>query len=153
MHKSVYSVVLMDDVVAAVDRLAYEAGTSRSNMMNRILAEYTELSTPEQQMQNVFSALSSMMEQQNIFKPIFSASDAMFTLRSALQYKYNPSMRYSVELYPHAEGAFGELRAGLRTQNPALLLYLSQFFRLWARLEAASFLTDEERRRMAGLEG
>ena len=36
MSKSVYSVVLMDDVVDAVDRLAYEAGTNRSNMINRI---------------------------------------------------------------------------------------------------------------------
>ena len=40
MSKSVYSVVLMDDVVDAVDRLAYEAGTNRSNMINRSLAEY-----------------------------------------------------------------------------------------------------------------
>lgn len=42
MSKSVYSVVLMDDVVDAVDRLAYEAGTNRSNMINRILAEYVQ---------------------------------------------------------------------------------------------------------------
>ena len=46
MSKSVYSVVLMDDVVDAVDRLAYEAGTNRSNMINRILAEYVQLATP-----------------------------------------------------------------------------------------------------------
>ena len=29
MGKSVYSIVLMDEVVEAVDRLAYEAGTNR----------------------------------------------------------------------------------------------------------------------------
>ena len=38
MSKSVYSVVLMDDVVYAVDLLAYEAGTNRSNMIKLILA-------------------------------------------------------------------------------------------------------------------
>ena len=54
MSKSVYSVVLMDDVVDAVDRLAYEAGTNRSNMINRILAEYVQLATPEQRMQDIF---------------------------------------------------------------------------------------------------
>ena len=40
MSKSVYSVVLMDDVVDAVDRLAYEAVTNRSNLITRFLAEY-----------------------------------------------------------------------------------------------------------------
>lgn len=54
LSKSVYSVVLMDDVVDAVDRLAYEAGTNRSNMINRILAEYVQLATPEQRMQDIF---------------------------------------------------------------------------------------------------
>ncbi len=136
MQKSVYSLVLMDDVVAAVDRLAYAAGTSRSNMINRILAEYSSLDTPEQRIQDVFSVISAVIEQQSVLQPMLSASDAMLSLRSALQYKYNPSVRYVVELYPHIDAEMGEMRAGLRTQNPTLLLYLSQFFRLWTKLEA-----------------
>ena len=40
MKKSVYSLVLSDDVVAAVDRTAYQQGVSRSAMINQILAEY-----------------------------------------------------------------------------------------------------------------
>lgn len=136
MQKSVYSLVLMDDVVAAVDRLAYAAGTSRSNMINRILAEYASLDTPEQRIQDVFSVISAVIEQQSVLQPMLSASDAMLSLRSALQYKYNPSVRYVVELYPHIDAEMGEMRAGLRTQNPTLLLYLSQFFRLWTKLEA-----------------
>ena len=40
MNKSVYSLVLTDDVVAEIDRIAYENGTSRSNTVNQILAEY-----------------------------------------------------------------------------------------------------------------
>ena len=62
MSKSVYSVVLMDDVVDAVDRLAYEAGTNRSNMINRILAEYVQLATPEQRMQDIFSSICQRAE-------------------------------------------------------------------------------------------
>ena len=41
MNKSVYSLVLMDDVVEQIDRVAYEMNTSRSNMINQILAEYS----------------------------------------------------------------------------------------------------------------
>ena len=57
MQKNVYSIVLNEDVVEAVDHLAYREGTSRSNMINRILAEYLSLSTPEQQIRDIFSAL------------------------------------------------------------------------------------------------
>ena len=37
VSKSVYSLVLSDDVVAAVDRAAYGLGTSRSNLINQLL--------------------------------------------------------------------------------------------------------------------
>lgn len=144
MEKSVYSIVLMDDVVNAVDRLAYANATSRSNMINRILAEYVSMDTPEVRMQNIFSAMSGILERQSILQPMISASDAMLSLRSALQYKYNPSVKYVVELYPHSQTYLGELRASLRTQNPTLLLYLGQFYHLWAKLEAA-YLGGEQR--------
>ena len=66
MSKSVYSVVLMDDVVDAVDRLAYEAGTNRSNMINRILAEYVQLATPEQRMQDIFSSIMDAVNRKSV---------------------------------------------------------------------------------------
>lgn len=138
MQKSVYSLVLMDNVVAAVDRLAAREGTSRSNLVNRILAEYTQMTTPEQYIRSIFDAVNEVLETQSVLQPMLAAStDAMLTLRSALQYKYNPSVRYSVELYRSPGEELGELRAQLRTQNPALILYLAQFFRLWTKLEAA----------------
>ena len=47
MSKSVYSLVLSDDVVAAVDRAAYGLDTSRSNLINQLLADYVSFITPE----------------------------------------------------------------------------------------------------------
>ena len=38
MKKSMYSLMLADEVVKAVDELAAEHGTNRSNMINQILA-------------------------------------------------------------------------------------------------------------------
>ena len=38
MKKSVYSLTLMDDVINAIDKLAYKSNTNRSNMINTILA-------------------------------------------------------------------------------------------------------------------
>ena len=135
MGKSVYSIVLMDEVVEAIDHLAYEAGTNRSNMINRILAEYAQMATPEQRIQDIFSSIEEVVSRQNALQLMLNASDAMLSMRSAIRYKYNPSMRYVVELYPHSPDALGELRASLRTQNPSLLLAIGQFYKLWTGLE------------------
>ena len=45
--KSMYSIMLMDSVVEAVDRAAYLNGTNRSNLINQILAEHLGVETPE----------------------------------------------------------------------------------------------------------
>ena len=47
MGNSIYSLVLSDNVVDAVDTLAHSSGLSRSAMINRILAERVALTTPE----------------------------------------------------------------------------------------------------------
>ena len=135
MKKSVYSLVLSDDVVAAVDRAAYQQGVSRSAMINQILAEYVSYTTPEQRMREIFAQAERLLSGE-VFQSLVQPSDSMMSLRSALAYKYNPNVRYSVELYPNRPGQ-GELRVSLRSQNSALILYLGQFFRLWARIEQA----------------
>ena len=143
MNKSVYSLVLMDDVVEQIDRVVYEMNTSRSNMINQILAEYVSYMTPEKRMREIFSAVEQQLAGGSTFQVLLQPSDTMFSLRSALAYKYNPTVRYSVELYRNAKPLLGELRVSLRSQNSTLLLYLLQFFKLWVRVEE-SFLGRTE---------
>ena len=138
MQKSVYSLVLSDEVVAALDRLAYAAGSSRSALADRILAEYVSCQTPEMRMRAVFEQAERLLTAaESGFQPLLQPSDSMMSLRSALSYKYNPSVRYSVELFRDGGGSRGELRVSLRSQSSALLLCLSQFFKLWDKLERA----------------
>ena len=136
MNKSVYSLVLSDEIVQEIDRMAYEAGASRSAMINQILADYVRYTTPEKRMREVFSAIEQMLLG-SVFEPQLQPSESMFSLRSALDYKYNPSVRYSVELYRNALPMLGELRVSIRSQNSALVLALLQFFKLWTRIETA----------------
>lgn len=143
MNKSVYSLVLMDDVVEQVDRVAYEMNTSRSNMINQILAEYVSYMTPEKRMREIFSTVEQQLTGGSTFQVLLQPSDSMFSLRSALSYKYNPTIRYSVELYRNMKPLLGELRVSLRSQNSTLLLYLLQFFKLWERIET-SYLGEVE---------
>lgn len=134
MKKSVYSLVLMDDVVAQVDRLAYSMHTNRSNMINQILAEYCSMLTPEKRMSNTLAQLSQLLGRGG-FQPMAEPTASMLVVRSALNYKYNPSIRYRVELFRHVEPEFGQLQVQLRTQNQELIYYVNQFMLLWAKLE------------------
>lgn len=134
MVKNVYSLLLSDAVVAALDRRAYELGTSRSALANQILAEYLSYVTPEKRLRDVFSAMENIFSQLYGFQLMLGASDSMLSLRTALDYKYNPSVRYSVEL-SKSESPAGRIKAVLRSQSTDLLLCFSEFFRLWQEVE------------------
>ncbi len=137
MNKNMYALMLSENVIAAIDRLAYEAGTNRSQMVNSILAEYVSYRTPEMRLRDMFEMMESLLTPTEGFKVMFRSSDTLFNLRSALAYKYNPTIHYSVELYRMMSDTVGELRVSLRTQNSRLKLYIMQFYKLWSKLESS----------------
>ncbi|MBQ3490550.1 MAG: hypothetical protein IJA86_08165 [Clostridia bacterium] len=131
--KNVYSIVLSADIVEKIDRLAYEQGTNRSNMINQILADYVSYTTPEKRFREIFRQMEMLLSE-NAFKAL-TPSDTMLSLRSALAYKYNPTVKYNVELYRGKQTEIGELRVSLRTQNAGLIAYMTEFYKLWASVE------------------
>ena len=133
MKKAVYSLVLSEDVVDAVDRMAYAQGTSRSNLINQILAKAVGYVTPERRMADILQTLSQQMT--GMFQLQTQATDGMLTIRSPLRYRYKPTIRYRVELYRQPEQAIGVLHASFRTQSKALIGDAEAFFRTWAALE------------------
>lgn len=135
MNKSIYSLVLADDIVRVIDRMAYEKGTSRSNMVNEILAEALSLTTPEKRMQEILTEMENRLSGIDTFRVLMQPSDSMISLKSALTYKYNPTVRYQVELNRLMSPDIGELRVSVRSQNSALRLYMNDFFKLWSGLE------------------
>ena len=96
MGKSVYSLVLSDDVVEAVDRAAYAMGSSRSNLINQILAEYVSFITPEKRRKDIFDSLVSVINGFEPFQVQSRGSDNMLSIRSPLRVKYNPTIKYTV---------------------------------------------------------
>ena len=134
MTKSVYSLLLSDAVVRALDRQAYDMGLSRSALANRILAEHLSYVTPEERLRDVFTAMESFLSEACGFQLMLKPSDSALSLRTALEYKYNPSVKYSVELYK-SDTPSGRIKAVLRSQNSDLLLCFSHFFRVWDAVE------------------
>ena len=129
-----YSLILMDDVVREVDALAKQQNTNRSNLINQILAEYVSLTTPEKRINNIFTYIESLLGS-NTFNSFVEPHERVMSVKSSLDFKYRPTIRYEVELYRTSDQTIGELKIVFRTQSADLLLRLSDFFELWTRME------------------
>lgn len=135
MKKTLYSLMLNDEVVREVDALAHRLGTNRSNLINQILAEYVNYTTPERRINDILSAIDQLMQPSRELVPFFAPNSLSMSLKSSLEYKYRPTVKYEVELYRSSGEAIGELSVLFRTQSEALIEAMSDFFRLWKSIE------------------
>ncbi len=135
MKKTLYSLMLNDEVVREVDALAHQLGTNRSSLINQILAEYVNYTTPERRINDVLSTIEQMLSPSRELVPFFSPNSFSLSLKSSLEYKYRPTVKYEVELYRSGGDSIGELSVVFRTQSAALISAMTEFFRLWKRIE------------------
>ena len=142
-----YSLILAEDVVNAIDKLAEEENTNRSNLINEILAEYVSVTTPQKRINDIFHGIEDLFKQLTGQQVYYQQHDNTLSIKSALEYRYRPTIRYEVELYRTQDGTVGELKVNFRTQSPQLLNRLTEFFALWTRLEelyVARYFNDSE---------
>ena len=135
MKKTLYSLMLNDEVVREIDRLAHRTGSNRSALINQILAEYVDYTTPERRINDVLSAIDALMQPSRELVPFFAPNSLSMSLKSSLEYKYRPTVKYEVELYRGPEQTIGQLSVVFRTQSMALIEAMTEFFRLWKRIE------------------
>lgn len=135
MEKSLYSLMLMDRVISEIDKIAMRGNTNRSNLINQILAEYASLMTPEKRIDTIFKNIEKLMVETSDLVPFVTPNQLTMSMKSSLEYKYRPTIKYLVQLYRVPNGAIGELNVNFRTQSSALLADITKFFRLWKRLE------------------
>ena len=114
--------MLSDEVVREADRLAHQKGTNRSNLINQILAEYFGMVTPQRRINDVFQAIEEAVASYGQLVPFFTPNDLTMSLKSSLEYKYRPTVKYEVELYENGQSA-------------ALISDMTDFFRLWHSIE------------------
>lgn len=134
MKRSIYSLVLADDVIKAVDREASRLGTSRSNLINQILAAELSCVTPEMRMHDIFDSLTEHIGRSFQIQQQRSAS--LMTMKTALEYKYRPTISYRVELARSPDIFIGTLRVSVRTMNEKLMDMFRNFFMYWSDMES-----------------
>ena len=61
-------------------------------------------------------------------------SDTVLALCSSLTYRYNPTVRYTLD-FDRTGNTLGALRVSLRTKNPTLIAMLYRFFEAFVRIE------------------
>jgi len=135
MKKTLYSLMLNEEVVRQIDILAHRAGTNRSNLINQILAEYVNYTTPERRINDILSEIERLISPSRDLIPFFAPNTLSMSMKSSLEYKYRPTVKYEVELYKGTDKSIGQLSVVFRTQSAALIQAMTGFFRLWKRIE------------------
>lgn len=135
MKKSMYSLMLADEVVKAVDAMAAEQGTNRSNMINQILAEHLSLTTPEKHVGQIFDVIGNLMGGRGDYRMYSEPNNLTMSIKSVLRYHYRPTIRYEVEMQRSFTTTMGQLKILFRTTSSELLLELTRFYKLWIQLE------------------
>lgn len=146
MNKNVYSIVLTDEVIRAVDEEAYRLGTNRSNLINQVLAEHFSCTTAEMRMREILNSAEMLLQRELLLMQQNSPSVLM--LRTALQYKYRPTVNYKIELERNPEEYMGRLKVQIRTQNPVLVECFRCFFEMISNAETDIF----QYRKLSGYE-
>ena len=134
MKKNLYSLILSEGVVNGIDQLANRLGTNRSHLIDEILAEYLNYQTPEKKIYSIFCDMEKLMSDLQ-FPVSYDRFDNVFSLKRALSYKYRPTLRYEIALFPTADNLRAELRVNYRTQSRELEGKLTEFFSVFGAIE------------------
>lgn len=135
MKKTLYSLMLNEEVVREIDRMAHRMGTNRSALINQILADYTSVMTPERRIESIFHEIEQLVAPARDLVPFFAPHTTSMSLKSSLEYKYRPTVKYEVDLSNGDAQTMGTLNIVFRTQSAALISAMTSFFRLWVQIE------------------
>ena len=133
--KSIYRLMLDDDLVSAIDRFASNRGLTRSAMIEKMLSDRISYLSPLSKVSEIYEEIDRMISAAGGFTAYNSDVQSGFTVKSAIA-RYRPSVRYQVRIYDRlTDGDFGRLKAVLRTDDSAVLENAEEFIRAFCRLE------------------
>jgi len=134
MKKSIYSLMLFDEIVEKIDQMAYVNYTNRSQLINEILAEHLGLVTPEQNIQTILESLKRNFSDTLSVSQVNKNSSIQFG--KSLKYKYRPKVKYSIEFVGVGGQKYAVLKISSRTKSVELNHHFDEFFEIICELEA-----------------
>ncbi len=134
MKKSIYSLMLFDEIVEKIDQMAYVNYTNRSQLINEILAEHLGIVTPEQKIQTVLETLKDNFKDTLSISQVNKNSSIQFG--KSLKYKYRPKVKYSIEFVGVGGQKYAVLKISSRTKSVDLNRHFDNFFEIICELEA-----------------
>ncbi|HIR34531.1 MAG TPA: hypothetical protein IAC91_00335 [Candidatus Faecimorpha stercoravium] len=127
MNKSMYSLILTDEVIARIDRLAYEKGMNRSQLIDHLLAKEVGMHTREHQTRTIISYTVSQINTQE--SSLHGHMDrGSMEVATYVKYKYNPTIKYGFDIIEENNAPLGLLKIQSRSTAAALRNNLDTFF-------------------------
>ena len=135
MGGRIYSIIVEDDLMEQVDRVAYGKGMSRSQIINEMIAEYLNLVTPEYKINQVMEHIAKRIHIMNEIQYVSESKGNSIQCRATVAYKYNPKIRYMLELSGKDMNKMATLNIISRTQNAEFYTHLLKFFSIVETIE------------------
>lgn len=139
MSKNLYSLMLLDEVVEAVDQMAYQRNMNRSQLINDILAQAVGYITPERRVTNIINQIVESLDHQEGFQIKAKSESGSLQMGTFLRYKYKPRIKYSFEFVTRREEGFVLLKVNTRTKSPDLNHHLKEFFKILTAVDRYRF--------------
>lgn len=133
MKKSVYSLMLFDEIVKDIDQIACQRDTNRSQLINDILADYLGRVTPEQKVERIITQLEKELGPTLSVSQFNKSSSIQFG--KSIAYKYRPKVKYSYAFAGTGEKKYAVLKISSRTKSAALNRLFDEFFEKIEALE------------------
>lgn len=134
MTKSIYSLLLSDEIVQKLDESAKENGLSRSAMADYVLSCYLGCVNDDADKRNVWAQTERILSSVSHMKFVNNAQTDMAQIVTDLPFKYNPKVVYRLQL-SQREGVIAVVSLNTRTQNERLSALLVDFYKRLAVLE------------------
>ncbi len=139
MKKSMYSLILTDQVVEKIDQIAYQEGMSRSQLIDHLLAQQVGMATPEQKIRSIMEQVADRVQKSRPLQVKVRSDSGGVQFATYLRYKYNPGIKYSFEFTNQDDGQHAVLKVSSRSTSEDLLQHLTNFFEMLSEIDEHRF--------------
>lgn len=128
MSNKMYSLMLMEEVIKEIDRLAYDKRTNRSQLINEILAEKIGYQTENALLKNYKDMVLRQMDGRSAWQRTSHDTEQNVQVRTFLPYKYNPSIVYRLDFEMVDNRRMTVIRLFSRSSASLFIENLNNFF-------------------------